>query len=41
VYGTMLSLNQIEDKKYRTLPEDLSILGRFLAHCSFDVAGSD
>jgi hypothetical protein len=34
-------LNQIEDEKYRTLPDDLSTLGRFIAHCWFDVAGGD
>jgi hypothetical protein len=40
VYGWSL-LNQIEDEKYRTLPDDLSSIGRFIAHCWFDVGGSD
>jgi hypothetical protein len=34
-------LNQIEDDKYRTLPDDLAGVGRFIAHCWFDVGGSD
>jgi hypothetical protein len=40
VYKWSLS-NQIEDEKYRTLPADLSGVGRFIAHCWFDVAGDD
>jgi hypothetical protein len=31
----------IESERYRTLPDDLSPLGCFIAHCWFDVAGSD
>jgi hypothetical protein len=38
VYGWSL-LNQIEDEEYRTLPDDLAGIGRFVAHCWFDVAG--
>jgi hypothetical protein len=34
-------LNQIDDEKYRTLPDDLSTLGRFICKCWFDVAGGD
>jgi ankyrin repeat protein len=40
VYGWSL-INQIEEEKYRTLPDDLSGIGWFVAHCWFDVAGSD
>jgi hypothetical protein len=32
-------LNQIEDERYRTLPDDLPQLGRFICKCWFDVAG--
>jgi hypothetical protein len=32
-------LNQIDDERYRTLPDDLPDLGRFIAHCWIDVAG--
>ena len=31
--------NQIESDLYRTLPDDLSKLGKFICHCWFDVAG--
>jgi hypothetical protein len=34
-------INQIEVERYRTLPDDLSVLGKFIARCWFDVAGSD
>jgi ankyrin repeat protein len=34
-------LNQIEDEKYRTLPDDLPELGSFICKCWFDVAGGD
>jgi hypothetical protein len=40
VYKWSLS-NQIEDEKYRTLPDDLAGVGRFIAQCWFDVAGGD
>jgi hypothetical protein len=40
VYKWSLS-NQIEDEKYRTLPDNLAGVGRFIAHCWFDVAGDD
>jgi hypothetical protein len=33
--------NQIESEYYRTLPEGLSVLGRFIVHCFFDAAGGD
>jgi hypothetical protein len=33
--------NQIEDERYRTLPGNLPKLGRFIAHCWFDVAGGE
>ncbi len=32
-------MHQVEEERYRTLPPDLS--GRFIAHCWFDIAGSD
>jgi hypothetical protein len=38
VYGWSL-LNQIEADARRTLPDDLSVLGRFICKCWFDVAG--
>jgi ankyrin repeat protein len=38
VYAWSLS-NQIEDVKYRTLPDDLPQLGCFICKCWFDVAG--
>jgi hypothetical protein len=34
-------LNQKEDERYRTLPDDLSVIGHCIAHCWFDVAGDD
>jgi hypothetical protein len=34
-------LNQKEEERYRTLPDDLSPLGCFIAHCWFNVAGND
>jgi ankyrin repeat protein len=40
VYKWSLS-NQIEDERCRTLPDDLSVLGRYIAHCWFDVAGGE
>jgi hypothetical protein len=40
VYKWSLS-NQIEAEVYRTLPDDLSGVGHFIARCWFDVAGSD
>jgi hypothetical protein len=40
VYGWSLS-NQREDERYRTLPDDLPKLGRFICKCWFDVAGGD
>jgi hypothetical protein len=40
VYGWSL-LNQIDDERYRTLPDDLPQLGRFICQRWFDVAGSD
>jgi hypothetical protein len=33
--------NQVEEEVHRTLPSDLSKLGHFIAHCSFDVAGGN
>ena len=35
----MSLVHQVEEERYRTLPPDLS--GRFIAHCWFDIAGSD
>jgi hypothetical protein len=40
VYGWSLR-NQIEDERHRTLPDNVSSIGRFIAHCWFDVAGGD
>jgi hypothetical protein len=40
VYGWSLR-NQIDDERYRTLPDDLSKLGCFICQCWFDVAGGD